>query len=210
MTITKTMTEKARAANRVNAQKSTGPRDTAASSQNAQKHGLLSKYLHFESDEEEQQFEALLLELEREHQPVGITERALLDDVAVCLRNLGRANEWIQKEMENRRRAAGAILKQLSNNDDGKQLILSDPYSCSSPGPAQLGWDCHELTVRNAKDGVKRKGVFGSGDKTNQLSIEAKLTSSLDTILRYQSAIKRDFYRALAELREIRRERKGS
>ena len=77
MTITKAMTEKACAANRANAQKSTGPRDTAASSQNARKHGLLSKYLHFETDEERQEFEELLLQLEEEHQPVGVTETLL-------------------------------------------------------------------------------------------------------------------------------------
>jgi hypothetical protein len=64
--------------------------------------------------------------------------------------------------------------------------------------------------VRDSKGGLKHENGFSKEDKTNHRSIEAKLTSSLDTILRYQSAIKRDLYRALAELREIRRERNGS
>jgi hypothetical protein len=35
------------------------------------------------------------------------------------------------------------------------------------------------------------------------LQIEAKLNTSLDTILRYQAALKRDLYRAIAALRAI-------
>jgi hypothetical protein len=210
MTIHKTMTEKACAANRANAQKSTGPRDSAAVGQNARKHGLLSKCSHFETAEERQEFEDLLVELDTEQQPVGVMERALLEEVAVCLRKLQKANEWEQAEFGNRRQAAGAILKQLSSDDDGKKLILFDRYSYGVPAPAQLGWDCQELTVRDSKGGLKHENGFSKEDKTNHRSIEAKLTSSLDTILRYQSAIKRDLYRALAELREIRRERNGS
>jgi hypothetical protein len=39
--------------------------------------------------------------------------------------------------------------------------------------------------------------------------IEARLNTSLDTILRYQAAIKRDLHRAITELRSRQRERAG-
>jgi hypothetical protein len=46
--------------------------------------------------------------------------------------------------------------------------------------------------------------VDGLGDKngkTGHVQIEAKLGTSLDTILRYQTTLKRDLYRVIAELR---------
>ena len=42
---------------------------------------------------------------------------------------------------------------------------------------------------------------------TGHLIVEAKLTTSLDTILRYGAAIKRDFYRALDKLQELQADR---
>jgi hypothetical protein len=40
------------------------------------------------------------------------------------------------------------------------------------------------------------------------LQIEAKLSTSLDTILRYQAALKRDLYRAIAALRVLQHDRR--
>jgi hypothetical protein len=45
--------------------------------------------------------------------------------------------------------------------------------------------------------------------KSGHVQIEARLNTSLHTILRYQAAIKRDMYRAIAELRSRQREREG-
>ena len=44
--------------------------------------------------------------------------------------------------------------------------------------------------------------------KSGQVVIEAKLTSAIDTILRYLNYLKKDYYRAIAMLRQIRRERR--
>ena len=52
----KTMTEKVIAANRANAQKTTGPQNTSAVSQNALKHGLLAKHVLFRNEEEKVEF----------------------------------------------------------------------------------------------------------------------------------------------------------
>jgi hypothetical protein len=41
------------------------------------------------------------------------------------------------------------------------------------------------------------------------VQIEAKLNTSLDTILRYQAALKRDLYRAIAALRAIQGQGRG-
>jgi hypothetical protein len=45
--------------------------------------------------------------------------------------------------------------------------------------------------------------------KSGQVQIEAKLNTSLDSILRYETALKKDLYRALRTLGEIQRQRRG-
>ena len=71
MTIKKTVTEKVIAANRANAQDSTGPEDCTHAKGNARKHGYRSKQLFFPNAEEENQYNALLEELDGYYQPEG-------------------------------------------------------------------------------------------------------------------------------------------
>jgi hypothetical protein len=89
----KTVTEKVIAANRANAKKTIGPRNTKTVSQNALKHGLLAKHLLFQNEEEKTEFSTLLDELDDDYQPVGRTQRALVEEVAVCLWKLQTANK---------------------------------------------------------------------------------------------------------------------
>jgi hypothetical protein len=75
---------------------------------------------------------------------------------------------------------------------------------------AELGWDCQELVVRCEK-ADSEQDLKIDGDKTSKsghTQIEARLTTSQDSILRYQAAIKRDLYRAIDTLRAIQRERR--
>jgi hypothetical protein len=51
-------------------------------------------------------------------------------------------------------------------------------------------------------------GLSDPKSKRGQVLIEAKLNSSIDTVLHYQTALKRDFYRAIATLRALQRERR--
>lgn len=199
----KTMTEKVIAANRANAQKTTGPQNTSAVSQNALKHGLLAKHLLFRNEEEKMEFGKLLEELENEHQPAGRTERVLIEEIAVCVWKLGTANGWEVQELANGRKASKAILKTMADNYDGEQLPLFDQADASGSA-AQLGWVCQELVVRTGtrNSEQERESVLGDRNgKVGHVQIEAKLNTSLDTILRYQAALKRDLYRAIVALR---------
>lgn len=75
------------AANRRNAQKSTGPRTEAgkeASSRNALKHGILSKQAISEL-EDGAAFDALLVQLVGELEPVSVIESALVERIALLL-----------------------------------------------------------------------------------------------------------------------------
>jgi hypothetical protein len=96
-----------------------------------------------------------------------------------------------------------AILKTVADNYDGEQLPLFDQADASGSA-AQLGWVCQELVVRTGtrNSEQERESVLGDRNgKVGHVQIEAKLNTSLDTILLYQAALKRDLYRAITALR---------
>ncbi len=206
MKIKKALTAKVIAANRTNAQKSTGPRNTTAVNQNAKTHGLLAKNLRFTTDDEKTEFNKLVHELEDEQQACGRMERALVEEAAVCLWKLQSANDLEIQELTNRREASKAIMKSLGENYD-EEIPLFSQWD-GSPSPARLGWDCRELTVRRGTtDSEQEKEDSGDrNSKAGHVQIEAKMTTSLDAVLRYQAAIKRDLYRAVAAARYTARQ----
>jgi hypothetical protein len=209
MKINKTMTDAAITANRQNAQKSTGPVRTEVVNQNARKHGLLAKKLLFETDEERNEFEQLADELNEDKNPIGKVEQALLEEVAICFWKLRAANGWEQQEIAKQRAASKAIMQTLADQHDQTRLPLFTRWN-GGPSAAQFGWDCHELLVRCDK-ADSEQDMQTNGDRSGQTGrtqIEARLTASQDSILRYQTAIKRDLYRALSALCDMQRERR--
>ena len=83
------VSERKLAANRENAQKSTGPAGTLSTRFNAQKHGLLSQGVT-ELDNPET-FEALVAQLKAELQPVGILEEECVQQIALLTIRIRRA-----------------------------------------------------------------------------------------------------------------------
>ena len=83
------ISERKLAANRENAQKSTGPSNTVSTRFNAQKHGLLSQGVT-ELDNPEK-FQALVEQLKTELQPVGILEHECVQQMAILTIRLRRA-----------------------------------------------------------------------------------------------------------------------
>lgn len=75
MRIKKTVTEKVIAANRTNGRKNTGPQNTNSVRENARRHGLLSRMLVFQTEEEKEELNTLLAELHDEYRPVGRTNQ---------------------------------------------------------------------------------------------------------------------------------------
>jgi hypothetical protein len=89
------VSERKRIANRLNAQKSTGPRTEqgkAASSHNALTHGLTtsSDGCAVLPSEDEAAYEQLLMQLEREQRPVGVLQREIVGHIAQVLWRLRR------------------------------------------------------------------------------------------------------------------------
>ena len=210
MKIKKTITAKVIAANRANGPKTAGPHDTSSTRENALKHGLLARHLIFQDEEESNEFNRLLHELEFEYAPAGPTERTMVEEVANCIWKLKTANAWEIREIRHRRQAGEAILRAVAENyrDEQMSLFTKDDGTRSA---ASLGWDCQELIVRTgSSERDTEEFSREKKDKAGNVQIEAKLTNSLDSVLRYQSALKRDLYRAIAALGDINERRAGA
>jgi hypothetical protein len=206
--VKKSVTDKVIAANRENARKTAGPTNTKAVRHNAVKHGLLASHLIFRDDEDKSEFRSLLQDLDDEYQPIGRTEWALVEEIAVCLWKLNTANAWEIQELGHQRQAAKAILRAIGENPYYQAQLSLFTKADGTRSAAQLGWDCQELVIRTGATNSEQENEDFSGEmrgKAGHVQIEAKLTSSLETILRYQSALKRDLYRAIAALRDIKK-----
>lgn len=204
----KTVTDKVLAANRANARKSTGPLNTNAVKHNAIKHGLLAQNLLFKSDEEKGEFEELLGDLMVEQKSAGPLERILVEDAAVSIWKLRTTNGWDLQELANRRKAGRAVLETVAEHQEENQLQLFSRWNGENSAAARRGWDCEELVVRTGTRNAETDETLGQHSKaTGHVQIEAKLTTSLDAVLRYQAAIRRDLYRAIAALRHMRHDR---
>jgi len=140
MKVKKTITARVLAANKMNAQKSTGPQNTDAVKQNARTHGLLSKNLFFQSDEEKREFEEIFEDLQAEQHASGLLERTLVEETAISIWKLRATDGWDIRELANRRSAAKAVLQSVTENNEDEHLLLN-----SYAGQAvQRGWDCQE------------------------------------------------------------------
>ena len=220
MNIHKTVTEKVVQANRKNAERSTGPKSTVgklAVRYNGVKHGLLAKQILFRHDETRQQeFKDFLDGLEHDLMPVGTIERMLVEEIGACWWKLQAATKWELKEFRNRRSASKQVISELQGA--GCDLDLFDQRSEGSTNPQ---WECETLVVRSTKGTSHTKEKPGvtydqspfadhsaSTDRDRGcLEVEATLTSSLPTILRYETNLKRDYYRAIDTLRDLQRRR---
>jgi hypothetical protein len=138
------------AANRANGQKSHGPKDTTSTRFNATKHGLLANGIS-ELDNAEG-YQALLVELSSELQPVGPIETFMVESAALDIVRSRRARhleaEYITSVLHPP--TFGAPL------DDFKNLlepVLQDPGLPAAIGPESaqklLGFQRYESTFRS-------------------------------------------------------------
>ena len=198
------------AANRANAQQSCGPGDTKRTRQNAQTHGFLAKKLAFRDEESKAAFDTLLNELGAEYQPTGRTELALVEEIAVSLWRIQGLNAAQQKELDYRKNVSRAILTAVVEQEEEHEPVPRFVEKLGSH-TAAVPWHCHELVVRTTSRSDQHEEVGSLDDTTDKrggVQIEARLHTSLDSIVRYTAAAKRDLYRAITVLRQIQRERR--
>ena len=125
-------------ANRLNAQKSTGPhtpegRDAVRF--NALRHGLTAKHAVLEN-ENEQEFQEMLAAFESEHQPTGPTENLLVQQMVMAAWRLGRLRavetglfNIRMVDLDKQTRGASA---QLSETERQASAFLEDNRGCGA------------------------------------------------------------------------------
>ena len=138
-------TEQRLAANRANAQHSTGPitiAGKAISSRNATRHGLLSDKL-FLDDENPDDFDTLLDDLVRSLAPTGALEMSLVERIAVTL--------WRQRRLVHAETASVSLARQAQKIAGGVSHELGRGYG-SELKESELGaFDAERVTwSRNA------------------------------------------------------------
>jgi len=213
MKINKTVSQKVLDANRKNAKRGPGPASAigkAAVRYNAVKHGLLAKHIVFRKEEEEVEFQVLVDELEQEFQPEGVLERMLVEEIAVCWWKLQIALGWELQEIRNRRKASKSVIRSLVRQSGETQVQLFQDEDGSSPA-ARLNWDCNELIVKSSSRENKKEEedniLGGKEEKAGRMEIEARLSNSLETILRYETGLKCDLYKAIQVLKDLQASR---
>ena len=202
MRIKKNMTERALLANRANGKKNPGPRNTDLTRWNAVTHGLLSRKIIFANEDDKRAYDAVVEELYLHCDPQGPIEAAQVSLMAIALLKLSELYGWEYSEICERRSTAAALLKGFEYNFDAQTLSMV-PVT-------QGSWQPRELVVRaGTQKEEETTNHKDREDKGGHTIIEARMSGSPDLILRYQSAILRDFYRALGTLRKLQRERLG-
>ena len=223
MKIKKSISDDVRKANRVNAQSSTGPRTERGksnSSHNALRHGILARKLLLETHEQRAEFRELRHACKKEFSPKGLLERFFMDEIAIIFWKLG-ITEALQAQELLRRQELADDVGSIFHND------LKLPIS-GHDLPLDRGWDCERLVVRavsgeDTSNSSASRGpavvqnqvinAFQNSQNSNRqevghLEFEAVLGNSLANMTRYQSALKRDLYRAIETLRKIQAERR--
>jgi hypothetical protein len=179
-------------ANQKNSHHSHGPTTTKggeAVRHNAVTHGLLARALVFKSEKEEQIFRVYRRRLCKDLAPADALEMMYVEDLANAEWRLKRATRW--EQAIDKKDNTTAITEEALQSGTQKLGILSD-----SDAESSRGWRCKELrfSLTNEKDSKAEKAYSFSGDQGG-VELTARLTDpvgDLDTILRYQRAIRRD------------------
>jgi hypothetical protein len=219
----KSVTDAVRAANRSNAQSSTGPRTERGKSNsrhNALRHGILTRKVVLDTHEQRAEFRELRHACKKEFSPEGLLEKFFVDEIAIIFWKLG-ITEGLQ--------AQELLLRQELSDDVGS--IFHKDLKLPISGydlPLDRGWDCERLVVRavagkdtsnssasrgpavfqNQVINAIQKSQNNNSQEAGHLEVEAVLESSLEKMTRYQSTLKRDLYRAFETLRTVQAERR--
>jgi len=89
---------------------------------------------------------------------------------------------------------------ELSHIDRGEELSRC----------AQLGWECREIAIRSGNREQELKRGLSAGpsasdkERGGHFLVEARISTGMENILRYQRSLKNDFYRAIEVLRRLK------
>jgi hypothetical protein len=218
----KKVTEAVLAANRDNAKSSTGPRTEkgkATTSRNALRHGILARRMVL-SEDEQREYHRTWQSWKEFYHPIGDEEEFLVEEITNVSWKLGITEGIETRELLRRLHVRDGIDRVFHKE---LQLPVSDWDL-----PVDRGWDCEQIVIRALADNDRSSSNTSRGpavvqnqvvnaiqnsrnshqQKGGHLEVQAVLGSSLETIARYRSPLKRDYYNATDKLHNLQKERK--
>jgi hypothetical protein len=198
------MTENRKRANRQNAEQSSGPKSETGklvSRQNALKHGLRAQQITI-FDERQEDFEALQESLVNSLNPEGPLEEHLVHRIAACLWRLQRIPTLESGVLEFQ-----SLRRDLKNLD----AALKKENERHRPRPYGEA-DLDSLTPDQKSRRTNLLNRFASGRVAlgEAFTQDIEWKDVLSKLARYENHISRELYRALAEFRELQRNRNSS
>lgn len=207
-------------ANRRNALKSTGPKDTSLTRSNALKHGLTAEKLVVSPYENPVEYENLLERFRMESQPETAVEEILVELIAASSWRLRRIRRAERAEIQER--LAYALLEFAEEESDRRRHAIGGGYGGRPPdtppleslledleGQRRDQWQREHDPIKD-DDSDALKALKSSVDERQRLHLESELHPNPDALtLRYESSLEGQFYRALVMLTKIRNDRIG-
>jgi hypothetical protein len=187
------LSEAKASANRQNALKSTGPRDTSLTRFNALKHGLTAKRIIVMSKEDPAEYEALLEALRQDFQPKTSVEEILIQQMGASIWRRQRLVAREKNGIEERIACAAISFR------DSEKNRRYDSERDLSPDMAIIRTEKEKLHASK-----KLKDLDATLELRKKLYDETRMEPCFnDQSMRYDSNLERQFYRALFALRQI-------
>lgn len=186
------MTDKKVSASQRNGSQSRGPvtaKGKAVSSQNARKHGILSRELIL-PDEKAEEFQALFNQLQEELRPLGTLENTLVERIAIAI--------WRQRRLvraETSKTLLWQCFPEMSGSKEGsevQQLIINIYKKYTKP----------EDRLDELKSQPVPEDESNAQGLSRLISDSKLLPENADQLSRYQSALDNELYKAMRALRE--------
>lgn len=138
-------------------------------------------------------------------------ERMLVEEIATCWWKLRTAAQWGLQDFRSRRKASLAFLNAFIESSDEIGDAISEQHA-KLRAAAKSGWECREVLI--TVGGSKAEGedeVTGETTRTRaKTQLQARLGSSGETLLRYETAWRRDLYRAIEMLKDMQGTRRAA
>lgn len=200
------------AANRRNAQLSTGPRTAEGKSwsrRNAVKHRILASVLLIDGPDDQAEFDEMFSALSRDLAPVGKLEQLLVEKISVCFwreRLALRSERGLARQQEMGTRSPqeylhAQVLAAITNSREifrrrgilppkGMQVDVREEVKEEVEVEENVEEiDCHRDSIKDSRS--------------------LPLVADLDRILRYETTIHRQLVYAINQLERLQRARKG-
>ena len=163
----------------------------------------------FGDDDEKARYDELLDLWTRGSDPDDMVEAALIKQIVDCQWRLQQISRWESAAVRARRRSSLSIVRALAQDPSRSYKAPDVPVVNVEPfRNAIAGWECSELVLTSGRsqDVSPRQSSLAPSEESSgdHVGVGAKLTSSLDTVMRYRSMITREFHRAMELLTRYR------